>query len=170
MARVDDPKNPHTFVEFAKRIITGNQNIQFIWAGDGKYLEQMRAKVKLLHLESHIQFIGHINDKDALLCQADLYFSTSYYEGLPFAVIEAMSYGVPLLLSNNFGHQDLVKNNINGQLYNLNDFKTVSEFINTIYYNEEKKAYLSTNSYKLFKENFSIEMMLKNTEDLYLKA
>lgn len=170
MARVDEQKNPHAFVEFAKRIVEENPNVQFIWAGDGKYLEQMRDKVKLLQLESYIQFIGHINDKDALLCQADLYFSTSYYEGLPFSVIEAMSYGVPLLLSNKVGHQDLIKNNKNGLLYDLHDFRTVSEFINAIYYNEEKKAYLSTNSYKVFKESFSIEMMLKNTEDLYLKA
>jgi len=170
MARVDEQKNPNAFLEFAKRIVEENPNIQFIWAGDGKYLEYMRAKVKLFKLQSHIQFIGHINDKNALLSQADLYFSTSYYEGLPFSVIEAMSYGVPLLLSNNVGHEDLIKNNINGLLYNLNDFKTVREFINSICTNEEKRAYLSTNSYKLFKENFSIEMMLKNTEDLYLKA
>lgn len=118
LARVDEQKNPEAFLEYAKYLIEENQNIQFIWAGHGKYLEKMRAKVKSYKLQNNIQFMGHIDDTQTLLSQADLYFSTSYYEGLPFSVIEAMSYGIPLLLSNNVGHQDLI-NNHNGLVLSI---------------------------------------------------
>lgn len=168
LARVDAQKNPEAFVEIAKVIVEENPNIQFIWAGHGEQLEKMRAKVKKYQLQNHIQFIGHLEDKDSLLCQADLYFSTSHYEGLPFAVIEAMSYGVPLLLSNNIGHVDLIANEENGLLFHLNDINAVRTFINTMYHNPEKRMAMSHNCYKKFKGNFSQEVMLKSTEDIYL--
>lgn len=169
LARVDDQKNPFAFLEFAKCIIETNPNTQFIWAGNGKHLNNIRIKIKEQGLENHIKFIGHIDCKNSLLSQADLYFSTAYYEGLPFAVIEAMSYGIPLLLSDNVGHRDLIINKMNGLLYKLDDINTVCNFVNTVYYDKEKRADLSKHSYEIFKENFSIEMMLKNTENLYIK-
>ena len=168
LARVDAQKNPEAFVEMAKVIVEENPNIQFIWAGHGELLEKMRAKVTAYQLQNHIQFIGHLEAKDSLLCQADLYFSTSHYEGLPFAVIEAMSYGVPLLLSDNIGHVDLIDNEENGLLFHLNDVNTVRTFINTMYHHPEKRRAMSRNGYQKFKSNFSQEVMLKSTEAMYL--
>src|SRR5690606_3554981 len=46
LARVDDQKNPFEFVEIAKNILNNNTQVQFIWAGNGKHLDEVRKKIK----------------------------------------------------------------------------------------------------------------------------
>ena len=167
LARVDDQKNPFEFIELAKHITDDYSNVQFIWAGNGKYLEEARNRVRKLNKESRIKFIGFSDNKDELLAKADLYFSTSFYEGLPFSVIEAMSYKLPLALSNIVGHTDLINEGKNGLLYEHNDYASIQKFIQIMISNPEIRMELSSMSYKYYKENFSLEVMLKNLSVIY---
>ncbi len=56
--------------------------------------------------------------------QADIYLSTSNYEGLSFAVLEALSLQKPVLLSECVGNKDIIKRGLNGDY-----FKNASEAI-----------------------------------------
>ncbi|CAA2142089.1 Mannosylfructose-phosphate synthase [Hyphomicrobium sp. ghe19] len=80
---------------------TTNTNWHLAIAGwdEGGYAEVLRKLVKARHLEDRIHFIGPMfgGDKDAAFRSADAFVLSSLSEGLPIAVLEAWSYGLPVL-------------------------------------------------------------------------
>lgn len=167
LARVDEQKNPFEFIEIAKSILTLNDEVQFIWAGSGKYLEAARDLVKSYKLEEKVKFIGFSDQKDEILEHSDLYLSTSNYEGLPFSVVEAMSYKLPLVLTDIIGHTDLIDNNENGFLFKHKEYRTVYEFIHSVIANQEKWETMSNSSYRIYNERFNINQMMKKLSEVY---
>lgn len=107
--RISEQKNPDQFNEIAQSLSHLKQ-IKFIWIGDGE-----PQKRSLLNA-SNIEVTGWLNKNEVLTTMktADIYLSTALWEGLPLAVLEAMSLGKPLVLSNCIGNIDLVKNGFNG--------------------------------------------------------
>lgn len=165
LARLDDTKNPFEFIRIARNVIEKLPGVQFIWAGSGKHLDEARAKVKAYGLEEKIRFIGFTAEKDKILERSHLYFSTSHYEGLPFAVAEAMSYKLPLLLTDIVGHSDMVEEN--GLLFKKREDHTIYSFIQELMDNNEKWKGMSIDSYRIFNERFHVQGMLKRLSEVY---
>lgn len=166
LARVEEQKNPFEFIKIAKFVLEHNPSVRFVWAGNGSLLNEAREKVLKLGLQESIRFIGH-SDKYEILSEGDVFLSSSHYEGLPFSVIEAMSFKLPLILSNVVGHKDLVYNEENGMLFNNNDYEKITKFINLLVNNKDKYRYYSSNSYKIYKNLFSVEKMIENLNLVY---
>ena len=167
LARVDDQKNPFEFIDIARKVIVKSPDVQFIWAGNGKYLEEARARVKAYAMEDNIKFIGFTAEKEELLQRSHLYLSTSHYEGLPFGPVEAMSYKLPLLLTNIMGHEDLVDGENNGLLFKNKEDHAIYEFIENLQENRDKWKSLSASSYQVFSERFNTQQMLKRLSEIY---
>jgi glycosyltransferase involved in cell wall biosynthesis len=167
VARVETQKNPFLFVRIAKEIVQQNKRIRFIWAGEGKHLKQIKDDLEECQLQNRIQFIGFTENVAEVLKHGDLFFSTSYYEGLPFSVIEAMSNKLPLVLSDIVGHKDLVKNDVNGILFSLKDEARIIRLILDLAENEAKLEKYSFSSYRYYKNNFSVNVMLKKLDYIY---
>lgn len=155
VGRLSIQKNPKLFNDIALEF-NDNPNVQFIWCGDGELKSELTS--------SNIKCTGWIERKklENYLANADIYLSTSLWEGLPLSVLEAMSIGLPIVLSNCIGNKDLVINN--GFLYNdkidcINNInKLLSEKCLRIKQGKESK--------NLFFNNFLLENMAKN----YLKV
>ncbi|HRM59970.1 MAG TPA: glycosyltransferase, partial [Megamonas funiformis] len=121
VGRLSIQKNPKLFNDIALEFIDNN-NVQFIWCGDGE--------LKLELTSSNIKCTGWIERKELenYLASADIYLSTSLWEGLPLSVLEAMSIGLPIVLSDCVGNRDLVEDN--GVLYNnkIEAIKIINDF------------------------------------------
>jgi len=101
LSRIHPKKN----LDIAIRALakTNNKNIKFYVAGDGEisYIEELKALVNGLGLEDRVSFIGLVlgQDKHDFLCKADLFILPSKSENFGIAVVEAMSYAVPVIVS-----------------------------------------------------------------------
>ncbi len=80
-----------------------------IGGGAGSYADGYEAKLKSLAEGKNIIFLGHLGREDALavLMNAGVYISMSKLEAQPMAVLEAMAFGVPLILSDIAPHKEL---------------------------------------------------------------
>lgn len=157
-ARITEAKNPALFNKIAENFIE-NKNIEFIWIGDGELKEQLSSK--------NIKITGWLDQKEVQkqLARADIYLSTSSWEGLPIGVLQGMKNKLPIVLSNCNGNKDLVIENYNGFL-----FKTRVEAIGKIKFlikDKEKIKKLGENSYLLLKKEFDIQGMIKKYKTLY---
>lgn len=156
--RIAPQKAPNLFNRIAK-LLEDNVDIDFVWVGSG--IERCKLQSK------NIRVTGWLDDKDVVneVCKADLYISTSRWEGLPFSVLEAMNMSRPLLLSKCVGNNDLVENGINGFQFN-NEYDAVEKIIKLTQQRDLLKLF-GRNSRKLCEEKYHVQDSQKKYKLLY---
>ncbi len=68
-----------------------------LFAGAGENEVMLRGLATALKVDDRVRFLGYRNDVPALLPGADLVLMTSWFEGMPLALLEAMIAGVPIV-------------------------------------------------------------------------
>lgn len=158
IGRATTQKNPALFNLIASSFIN-NKNTEFIWVGDGHQRNLLSSP--------NIKITGWIDkaDVEKFLTEADLYISTALWEGLPYAVLEAMNMQLPLLLSNCEGNIDCVQDNVNGFLFNSAEdaVDKINQYIN----NTNLLKLHGEASLKILQQNFSAELMAAGYRKIY---
>lgn len=145
-AKITTQKSPQLFNKIASQFVA-NPNVKFTWLGGGE--------------QSHLLTSSNINITDwnskkevhDVLKESDLYLSTSSWEGLSLSTIEALAFGLPILLRNCVGNVDFIKSQEDGFL-----FETVQkavDCINKLSSNTELYEKMSAQSLKNYIENYS---------------
>lgn len=98
-------------------------------AGDGPERESLRALASSLGLENRVTWLGEIREVADAYKDTDLFVLASRYEGLPNAVMEAMSFGLPVIVTDVGGAPDLVKHGQTGWLVPPEDPESLSRAI-----------------------------------------
>ncbi len=139
-------KDPQLFNEIA-RYYEGDPKIAFTWVGDGELKDTLTSK--------NIKITGWCSKSEVYktLQTADLYLSTSSWEGLSLATIEALSFGLPLVLSQCCGNQDIVTTGVNGYLFDTKE-KAIDyiEFLRT---HTKKLKQISENSSTIYERHYN---------------
>lgn len=169
IARVDEQKDPFTFIEIARLTLKQNPHIKFIYVGDGSLLDECRKKVKSMSLESKVLFIGFSEETDYLLNIFDVFLTTSKYEGLPYSLIEATRASLPIVATNIVGNNEIVRDEENGFLYSLDNLSQCIHKLDLLINNEILRKTLSINSYNIYKKSYTLDKMMKSYETLYAK-
>lgn len=85
-----------------------NLNIKFLICGRGCELENIQNKIKELKIEDIVEILGYRKDINNIMMASDVFFLPSFQEGLTLSVIEAMSFGLPCVVSSVRGNRDLI--------------------------------------------------------------
>jgi glycosyltransferase involved in cell wall biosynthesis len=93
----------------ADRNMLAQADIHYLICGDGTEGQRLKIKVNELGLADRIHFLGVRTDVPDLLSAADLFLSTSTYEGMPLAVLEALAASLPCLLSPLKEHREIAE-------------------------------------------------------------
>ncbi|WHX89895.1 glycosyltransferase family 4 protein [Peribacillus simplex] len=167
IARVDHQKNPMKFVDIAEQMCLQNDNIEFWYIGDGEYYESVDKYIKSKFLEEKIKLLGFKSNATEYLSSFDIFLSTSYYEGMPYTLIESMSAGIPVVASNVTGNNEIVINGFNGFTFELDNINEAIEKMERIIKDNNLRKEISRNSIKTFQEKYSLDKMLSNYEEVY---
>ena len=100
-----------------------NPKVKYLIVGFGELEEKHKSLVKELGIEERVVFAGYRGDVKKLLHIVDAYAFPSLQEGLPVALMEAMSIGLPIVCSKIRGNVDLIENGQGGYLYDCYDVK-----------------------------------------------
>jgi glycosyltransferase involved in cell wall biosynthesis len=109
-------KNPKVFVEMAAEVARVYGNARFVMLGDGPERASLEMAAHSLGVADRLSFLGHREDAIELYAGFDLLVFTSQYEGLPFAVIEAMFLGLPVVAFRIPGMSEAVVDRETGRL------------------------------------------------------
>jgi glycosyltransferase involved in cell wall biosynthesis len=112
--RIEEQKNPALFNAIAS-YFQEFKDFEFLWIGEGVDREMLTAK--------NIIITGWLSTEEtkSLIAQSQVYLSTSNFEGMPFAVLEAMVLKKPVLLTDCVGNRDIVNKRANGDLFTTED-------------------------------------------------
>ena len=134
---------------------------------EGSATTQLQDYVKQHNLENTVEFHGFIDNVIEVVSKADVYVSTSLYEGLPGSVIEAMSVKKPLLLSDIEEHREVATENKNAVFFKSRDVEGIRRGIQQILNDKVDLISFGNNSFQIFKERFTEDAMVKGMGDFY---
>ena len=105
--------------------------VQFHIGGTGPEEETLKQYVRENHLENHVDFLGWVGGvkKKKTLETNQVFILPSYNEGLPIAILEAISYGMPVIATNVGSIAEAVLEGENGFLVNPGD---VGGYVNAL--------------------------------------
>lgn len=165
MGHIISYKNPQMWMETAKKITDRFSNVHFIWLGDGPMLDQVK---KASSNNERISFPGVIDVPDPWLETAMIYYQPSLYETHGIAVLEAMSYQLPCVVSDIGGLPESVENNVNGILVSPNDLDQHLAAIEKLIVDPALRQAYGQNGYKKCKEHFSFAKFKSEMDKIYL--
>ncbi len=106
-------------------------NLSFIIGGSGVEEAQIKSIINTYNLNTCINMVGWVDGtlKEKLLKESQLFVLPSYNEGLPMAILEAMSYGIPIISTNVGSIDEVVINDETGYLVSAGDKYMLSDAI-----------------------------------------
>jgi glycosyltransferase involved in cell wall biosynthesis len=101
VGRMVPQKRPLVFLEKAEGVLRTLPTAQFLWVGDGGLSGDWDAWVAAKGLGQKIRRLPWHNDVQSLLLSADVFLHVAEFEGLPLAILEAMSAALPCAITTN---------------------------------------------------------------------
>lgn len=166
-SRIEEKKGLDILIEALSLV---NVPFQLTVAGDGNsdYVNSLKALAANYNLADKITWLGFVaDDKFEVLKQQDLFILPSYDENFGNAVIESLSVGTPVLVSEGVGLADYVLENNLGWVCK-NNAVSVSEAINFIVTDDRNKMEIirKTAPYVIY-SNFDPDILVKRYIDMY---
>ncbi len=158
------------WLEILSEAIKKNPNIYGIIVGAGILEPEIYAKHKELNLEGKVFFSGIQTNVKPYYEAMDVFMMSSSFEGLPIALLEAMSMGCAIVATDAGGIKEVLKNNENGIMVTVDDWEKLSNSIVMLVESPEKLAYFQAEARKRVVTNFSIGTMVVNLEKLYFSC
>ncbi len=156
-------KRIEMIVEALEQVDSGKE-IHWIHFGDGQDMEIVKAKAsQLLDKKKNISytFTGFVFNDEIIQYYTehyvDCFITTTVSEGIPVSIMEACSFGIPVIATNVGGIPEIVENNVNGLLLCANpDIGEVADAIGRLYEaSEEQLILMRRQSRKIWEERYN---------------
>ena len=160
-SQIIDVKCVDKIIDILEKIDNDKYSIKWTHIGNGNRRKEIEKKIKESSCRIDAELVGGISNSEVYEFYknnpVDLFISTSRSEGLPVSMMEAASFGIPIVSTDVGGVGEIVKNGYNGCL--LPDDAPPEKFAEFIRYfydtdKEEKNVYRN-NSRKLWEEKFN---------------
>jgi glycosyltransferase involved in cell wall biosynthesis len=134
---------------------------RIVIAGSGAEEARLQRYAQALGIASRVTFAGPVfgTDKVKLLAGADVMMLPSYSEGLPYALLEAMAAGIPVIATPVGAIPDVVAEGIHGSLVPPRDGKAIAEALAILAADRERLSWMSRACRRRIRAAFSIERL-----------
>ena len=146
-----------------------NKNIIYLIAGEGDNKTFLQNEINKRGLQNRIVLLGHRYDIAELYSASDICAFPSIREGQGLAAIEGMAAGLPLLISDNRGTREFIRNGENGIVSKYNDVAAFAEAIEFLVQNEKVRADMGNRNRTLSKQ-FHIDFINSKMKEIYENA
>lgn len=167
VGRLAYEKLPFNVLEAIKIISKKRTDIKFVFIGDGVLRESMEYFIHNNGLENQVSIFGFTSDMPIMYSAMDLCVLISLAEGMPNVLLEAQSFGVPVLTSDVGGCCETIIERVTGSTLQNNNPQTIAKGILKIFNDRLFMESSSVEAKKWIKENFSMPKMVENATDIY---
>lgn len=170
IAELTANKGLHYLIDAVKLLYPNIPPIHLFIIGEGEQRRELEATIKKLDLEHVVTLLGFNTDARLAIAGMDIFVLPSLKEGLPYAVMEAMAAGLPVVASNVGGMPDLISQNETGVLVPPKNPKALAEAITSLAQNPEQRRAFGKRGADTVETKFSLRAMLEKTRQLYETA
>lgn len=130
VGELNNNKNNKVVIEALGKL--QNSNIHYLLCGVGDKKAELLSLSKKYKIDENVHFLDYRKDIPQLLKSCDIFVMPSFREGLSRSIMEAMSAGLPCVVSNIRGNVDLVEEGKGGYLCHPDDVDGFAEAINSL--------------------------------------
>ena len=167
VARLVPIKNHVCFLEAARVVLAHYDNVRFMIVGDGELRSTLEQKARDLGIEDRVIFMGFQYNLQKIYAGLDIIALSSYNEGLPVALIEAMAAGKPVISTDVGGVVDLILDGDNGLLVPSNDPKSLAEATLYLLEHPDRRKMMGVAGRKKVYPHFDKKRLVGDIDNLY---
>lgn len=97
VGRLEPQKGQLDLLEALRHLVDDRPEVVLALAGEGRLAGALAGRARELGLDDNVRLLGPRRDLQNLLAVADVFVSSSHYEGMPLALLEAMAAGLPIV-------------------------------------------------------------------------
>jgi len=146
-----------------------NPSFCLIVVGDGPKREDYAKLANSFDMSNKVVFVDRVSysEMPAYYFHSDIVVLPSFHEGFGRVIIEAMAMKRPVIGSYTGGIKSLINNNVNGLVFEVGNYKSLSRCINKLISNKSLVKKLTKNAFQDFNENYSFETSIKKFNDMH---
>ena len=154
------------------KIINGYNDTKLIIGGRGGMYDELREQARCLGIENKVYFTGYLSSKDVqkMYKCADVAVFPSTYEPFGIVALEAMLAGVPTVVSDIGGLNEIVDHGVNGMKSYAGNANSIADSVLTLLYNHQLCDNITKNAKNKVKQEFNWNKISKDTYFTYEKA
>ena len=135
--------------------------------GDEEYEKMIRSQIGKMDMHGSIKALGRVEDLLGYYQASDVFLLPSYSEGLPIALIEAMSSGLAPIVSSVGGNTEVVEDGINGVLVRPGDVQGLANGMQRMASDPKFRKGISEAARRRIEDEFSLEKMAARYLEFY---
>lgn len=153
------------FLKLIQLIHKKDPSIKFLVIGDGPLkdlLEKLRFKIPI----KYSPYFPY-NKIEEVYNRTKILLISSRFEGVPTILLESLSCQTPVISTNAGGIPEVIKNGVNGYLYNVENLEKAVENICNLYNDHDRLMYMGKNGRELIHNKFSWKKITKSILKIY---
>ena len=154
VGELNENKNQQVIIRAIARL--KDPAIHYVLCGKGDQRQSLEALAQELDIADHVHFLGYRKDIADICRQSDVFALPSRREGLPFAAMEAMYCGMPLVNSGIRGLTDITEDGVSGYVCEPDDTQRYAESIQKLKNNPRDREQMGARNRKTV-EAFTID-------------
>ena len=154
------------------KILLNYHDAKLIIAGRGGMMDELRAEASNLGLNDKIYFTGYLNSKQVqkMYKCADVAVFPSTYEPFGIVALEAMLAGVPTVVSDVGGLDEIVTHGVDGMKSYAGNANSIADSVTALLYDHQLATNVSKKAKQKVKDQFNWEKIAQDTHFAYEKA
>ena len=154
------------------KILSNYHDAKLIIAGRGGMMDELRAEASNLGLNDNIYFTGYLNSKQVqkMYKCADVAVFPSTYEPFGIVALEAMLAGVPTVVSDVGGLDEIVTHGVDGMKSYAGNANSIADSVTALLYDHQLATNVSKKAKQKVKDQFNWEKIAQDTHFTYEKA
>jgi L-malate glycosyltransferase len=149
----------HIYLLQALTLLEDINCIRLYVLGEGQLLNDLRNFCSRNGIADKVLFLGFKDNIYDYLAELDVFVMPSLYEGLPYALIEAMYMKRPIIASAVGGVKEVLSDHINAIIVPPGDAERLADAIKFLYENPKVRKQIGESAFETARESFTIEKM-----------
>lgn len=141
---------------------------KLIMMGDGE-VEKAKKMAQELKINNQVIFTGYIigKEKEKYFQKASIFCMCSYQEGFPMVVLEAWSYGIPVITTPVGGLPEVIEEGKNAITFSFGDYQELAKKLELLINNYDKRSNMSSYVHNFAEAKFSIKTISNKLSTIY---
>lgn len=167
LGRYVDIKGQSQLIDAMPAILKTLPRAEAFLVGGGPMEDVLKERAVARGVERSVHITGPTTDPQKHFRSADVYVSTSHYEGTSLALLEAMSWRLPIVVSDVPGNRDVIRNGETGLLYALDDTDALARQILRLARDEDESRRLAIQAREAVAREFGARAILRRHMEIY---